>query len=442
MTSGCCSCSCSRSSPPAAGCSPPRSTAGRSRPNSAGASASPSSASSRSSQSAPSSAPPPRPVGSPARSRMCGARSRAPTAASATAPAVSFSSATAARGTGARASRSASTHLLAGVGAAGFGVARTRYTTDSADRRARPQLPGRDVRRLRPHRPGASTSRCSSPGPWPRGARCVARRPACHLAVAAERAGALTLLSVVVVFGVHSAVDWTWFIPGHRGSRAALRGLARRARAARGAGRARERPALAAHPPAGRGRPRRAARPRRDRAGGSSGSRCGRPMPMPRRSPRSRTATPPPRSTTPTPRPPAIRCRPSRCGSCRRSTARSASRAAARAELRKAIDLQPDNPATWRRARLLRAGARPQPRRARRSQPVAQTRPHIRGHDDCVHPGRGAIPASPPRAETGPGEPLRPSAQRRAKRLRRPLSDARGRAAAGAGAAARRRPRP
>jgi len=31
---------------------------------------------------------------------------------------------------------------------------------------------------------------------------------------AAERAGLLTLLAVVVIFGVHSAIDWTWFIPG------------------------------------------------------------------------------------------------------------------------------------------------------------------------------------------------------------------------------------
>ena len=31
---------------------------------------------------------------------------------------------------------------------------------------------------------------------------------------AAERAGLLTLLAVVVVFGVHSSIDWTWFIPG------------------------------------------------------------------------------------------------------------------------------------------------------------------------------------------------------------------------------------
>lgn len=31
---------------------------------------------------------------------------------------------------------------------------------------------------------------------------------------AAERAGLLTLLAVVITFGVHSAIDWTWFVPG------------------------------------------------------------------------------------------------------------------------------------------------------------------------------------------------------------------------------------
>jgi len=31
---------------------------------------------------------------------------------------------------------------------------------------------------------------------------------------AAERGGLVTLLAVVVIFGVHSAIDWTWFIPG------------------------------------------------------------------------------------------------------------------------------------------------------------------------------------------------------------------------------------
>ncbi|HEY2768928.1 MAG TPA: O-antigen ligase family protein [Solirubrobacteraceae bacterium] len=31
---------------------------------------------------------------------------------------------------------------------------------------------------------------------------------------APERAGLLTLLAVVVTFGVHSSIDWTWFVPG------------------------------------------------------------------------------------------------------------------------------------------------------------------------------------------------------------------------------------
>ena len=30
----------------------------------------------------------------------------------------------------------------------------------------------------------------------------------------AERAGMATLLAVVLAFGVHSAIDWTWFVPG------------------------------------------------------------------------------------------------------------------------------------------------------------------------------------------------------------------------------------
>ena len=38
--------------------------------------------------------------------------------------------------------------------------------------------------------------------------------PARRTAQTPERIGLLTLLSVVVVFGVHSLVDWTWFVPG------------------------------------------------------------------------------------------------------------------------------------------------------------------------------------------------------------------------------------
>jgi Tfp pilus assembly protein PilF len=31
---------------------------------------------------------------------------------------------------------------------------------------------------------------------------------------AAERAGLITMLAIVITFGIHSAIDWTWFIPG------------------------------------------------------------------------------------------------------------------------------------------------------------------------------------------------------------------------------------
>ena len=48
-------------------------------------------------------------------------------------------------------------------------------------------------------------SAARSAGPW--------RRRAAG-GESAERLGLLTLMSVVVVFTVHSAVDWTWFVPG------------------------------------------------------------------------------------------------------------------------------------------------------------------------------------------------------------------------------------
>jgi O-Antigen ligase len=39
-------------------------------------------------------------------------------------------------------------------------------------------------------------------------------RPRAPDANAAQRAGLLTMVAVVVIFTVHSAVDWTWFVPG------------------------------------------------------------------------------------------------------------------------------------------------------------------------------------------------------------------------------------
>ncbi len=50
----------------------------------------------------------------------------------------------------------------------------------------------------------------ASPGPGP----AVAEMQAPASDRTTERAGLLTLLCVVIAFGVHSAIDWTWFVPG------------------------------------------------------------------------------------------------------------------------------------------------------------------------------------------------------------------------------------
>ncbi len=101
---------------------------------------------------------------------------------------------------------------LAGVGAGGFDTARTRYSTSTlavahahsyaietfadfgADRdRGQPRPPRgvgwRGETHAEPHAP-----------------RRTPARP--------ERTGLITMLAVVVTFGVSSLIDWTWFIPG------------------------------------------------------------------------------------------------------------------------------------------------------------------------------------------------------------------------------------
>jgi O-Antigen ligase len=121
--------------------------------------------------------------------------------------------------------------LLKGVGALGYGTARARYTTD-------PHLVehahsyviqtfadfgllglGLNLALLiawalaarravaAPRRPVMANA---PPGPEPAATVDAPTSPD-H---AAERAGLLTLFSVVVAFGVHSTIDWTWFVPG------------------------------------------------------------------------------------------------------------------------------------------------------------------------------------------------------------------------------------
>ncbi len=56
------------------------------------------------------------------------------------------------------------------------------------------------------NRAGAVGRVATSSGVRPAGVR--------HHGLPAERVGMLSMLCVVVVFGVHSLVDWTWYVPG------------------------------------------------------------------------------------------------------------------------------------------------------------------------------------------------------------------------------------
>ena len=82
-------------------------------------------------------------------------------------------------------------------------------------RAPRPRLRRADAGRPRAGRPGASRWRSWRPG-WPRPrarSGCGARRR--RAPWTPERVGMATLLAICVVFGVHSLIDWTWFVPGN-----------------------------------------------------------------------------------------------------------------------------------------------------------------------------------------------------------------------------------
>lgn len=99
-------------------------------------------------------------------------------------------------------------HPLVGVGAGGYATARTRYTTNRGIVAHAHSFPIETFADL-----GAIGLLVSLAlfGVWGR----EAVRPLRQGATApAERIGLLTLASIVVVFGVHSSIDWTWEIPG------------------------------------------------------------------------------------------------------------------------------------------------------------------------------------------------------------------------------------
>ena len=103
--------------------------------------------------------------------------------------------------------------LLKGVGAAGFRTARTRYASDSLPVDAHGYVPETfaDFGLI-----GLALNLallvawCISAGRTV-GVRHGLRAPADR---AAEHAGMLTLLAVTIIFGLSSAVDWTWLVPG------------------------------------------------------------------------------------------------------------------------------------------------------------------------------------------------------------------------------------
>ncbi len=115
--------------------------------------------------------------------------------------------------------------LLAGVGAAGFDTARTRYNSSQLEVAhahsylietfADFGLIGIAVSLALLVAWGIAAARTLEIRARPRGpaaagddSQDAAREHA------AERAGLITMLAVVVIFGVSSLIDWTWFIPG------------------------------------------------------------------------------------------------------------------------------------------------------------------------------------------------------------------------------------
>jgi hypothetical protein len=102
--------------------------------------------------------------------------------------------------------------LLAGAGAGGFDIARTRYTTNTLpvahahsyaiETFADLGLIGIAVSLALFVAWGASVRRTLTGG------------PTADPSHTSERTGLITMLAIVVTWGVSSLIDWTWFIPG------------------------------------------------------------------------------------------------------------------------------------------------------------------------------------------------------------------------------------
>ena len=109
----------------------------------------------------------------------------------------------------------AKAHKALGVGAGGYATVRPRYPQRHARRAPRPRLRRADAGRPRAGRHG----RVARPAGGVAG-RGLAHRRAVGRARGARRGrpsawGWPRCLAICVVFGVHSFVDWTWFVPGN-----------------------------------------------------------------------------------------------------------------------------------------------------------------------------------------------------------------------------------
>ena len=100
---------------------------------------------------------------------------------------------------------------IAGVGAGGFDTARTRYTTNAtvfAHAHSYLIETFADLGLI-----GLAISLALLVA-WARACRRTLAVSPGDQRASPERIGLLTLLSVVVIFGVSSLIDWTWFVPG------------------------------------------------------------------------------------------------------------------------------------------------------------------------------------------------------------------------------------
>jgi cytochrome c-type biogenesis protein CcmH/NrfG len=99
-----------------------------------------------------------------------------------------------------------------GVGAGGYAAVRPRYRRDTFEVR---HAHGYGVQTLADLGiAGAAVSLALLAAFLAAAARTTALRQGARVAHTPERIGMLTLLAVVVTFGVHSLIDWTWFVPG------------------------------------------------------------------------------------------------------------------------------------------------------------------------------------------------------------------------------------